>query len=286
LPGSAAVTLCVEVKAPDAAAGEGLKKLVLDEIGHHPSHAAAAERCASRLYVELFEAGGSSYLTARIDRGVPARFAVKDGADLAEAVSKALRLVLGSDPVHLAEDITHYSAVQRAAHSVLVRGHNVLRVEAYEAAALWGGGAAFAPGGAAAISRGADHWQVFSRVYFGGLPGAVPPDGRILRIHAGGDAGAVYELDALSSWTFYAGAGAGVQVLQMEGRVDGGGLAARTDVGVAGFLRAGVRFLRVYDFDCDLFAAAHLPVFFAGDVDSRLPQAWAPTVTAGLGIGF
>ena len=287
-PASAAVQLCVDVQAPDAAAATGLKKLVLDELGHYPSHAVVDAGCASRLYVELFEAGKAGYLTARVNRGIPARYTVKEGADLAEIVAKALRLVLDSDPSYLAEDITRYSMAQRAAHSVLTRGHNQLRVEAYEVTAL-GGGAAFAPGGAFSIARGADHWQIFSRVYFGGLPGDAPASGRALRIHTGGDAGAAYEFDALESWSFYLAAGAGVQLVKFEGRAessDPSSLDDRLDFGFTALVRAGVRFLRIYDFDCDLFAAAYLPVWVAGNPDSLLPRTWSPSVLAGIGVGF
>ena len=294
-PAFAAITLCVEVQAPEAAAAAGLKKLVFDELGHYPSHTVVSRGdggrdrdCASRLFVELFEAGKTSYLTARVDRGIPARYTVKDAADLGETVAKALRLVLESDPAYLAEDITRYSAAQRAAHSVLKRGHNRLRVEAYEVTAI-ADGASFAPGGAVSINRGADNWQVFSRVYFGGLPGAVPSSGRVLRIHAGGDAGLVYELNALSWSTFYLGAGAGVQVVSFEGRADPSDpkvLDTRTDVGLDAFVRAGVRFLRFYDFDCDLFTAAYLPVWVGGDPDSLLARRWSPSFIAGIGVGF
>lgn len=283
---AAAVTLCVEVHAAPEEAG-GLERLVLDELGRHPSHAVVAGGCAARLYVELFDAGGARYLTARAGRGVPARYTVKDG-ELGEAVTRALRLVLDSDPVYLAEDITRYSAAQRAAHSVLARGHTRLRLEVYEAAAF-ADGAAFAPGGALTISRGADHWQAFSRVYFGGLPGDAPTSGRALRIHSGGDAGVAYELDALSSWSFYVAAGAGAQLLRFEGRAtpaDPASLDARIDFGFTALVRAGVRLMRLYDFDCDLFVQAYLPVFVAGDLDSALPRAWAPSMVAGLGVGF
>lgn len=284
---AAAVPICVEVRAAPAEAN-GLEKLVRDGLGHHPSHEAVASGCATGLFVELFEAGGVRHLTARAGRGIPVRYVVKDGAELGEAVTKALRLVLDSEPVYLAEDITRYGAAQRAAHSVLVRGHTRLRVEAYEAAAF-PGGASFAPGGALAVSRGADHWQIFSRVYFGGDPGAAPSSGRALRIHSGGDAGVAYELDALSSWSFYVAAGAGAQLLRFEGRAvssDPATLDARTDFGFAALLRVGVRLMRYHDFDCDVFVQAYLPVFVAGDLDSTLPRAWAPSAVAGLGVGF
>ncbi|MBI5529255.1 MAG: hypothetical protein HY897_23265 [Deltaproteobacteria bacterium] len=285
---AAAVAVCVEVKAPDAKEREGFEKLVRDEVARHASHKAVEAGCATRLSVELFEVSGVRYLTARVGNEVPARYAVKDPADLGEALSKALTLVLGSDPVFLSEDVSRMSAAQRAARSVLVRGHNTWRIELYEVTARSPLGAAFAPGGAFSVTRGADHFGVFSRIYFGGLPGDEVRE-PALRLHAGGDVGAVYEFDAISSWSFYASAGAGVQLVRFEGRVDAPGISdvdTVTDFGFAGFVRVGARFLRIYEFDCDLFAAGYLPMFLTADTDSLLPSAWTSSLIAGIGVGF
>jgi hypothetical protein len=160
----AATTLCVEVRSDDAALGAGLRKLVLDEVAHYPSHsvvdrdwsdgrgssapdpAGAAPLCASRLAVELFQLAGQRYITARVNREVPVRFGVgKD--NLAERLAAALRLALRNDPVHLATDPRELSAVQRAAHSILRRGHTRVRLELFQAIAGSDRGATFAPGG-------------------------------------------------------------------------------------------------------------------------------------------
>jgi hypothetical protein len=284
----AAVAVCVEVKTSDAKQREGFEKLVRDEVSRHPSHKAVETGCATSLRVELFEVSGVRYLTARIGNEVPARYAVKDPADLGEALSKALTLVLGSDPVYLSEDISRMSAAQRAARSVLVRGHNTWRIEIYEVTARSPLGAAFAPGGAMSVSRGADHFGVFSRIYFGGVPGEEVRR-PALCLHAGGDVGAVYEFDAVSSWSLYASAGAGVQLVRFEGRPDEpgtGDVDTVTDFGFAGFVRAGARFLRIYEFDCDIFVAGYFPMFLTADADSLLPAAWTPSMIAGIGVGF
>src|SRR5262249_2112096 len=96
---SAATPLCLEVH--DDAEAEGVRKLVEDELAHHPSHRVVTEDCSSRLVVELFTVGNVRYLTARVNHEVPVRFTVKTTRDIEERLTEALRQVLQHDPVYL-----------------------------------------------------------------------------------------------------------------------------------------------------------------------------------------
>lgn len=283
-PAGAATRLCLGVRGDEA---EALRRLVESELQHHRTHQLVRERCETRLSVEQFTVAGVRYLTARVNQEVPVRYSFRGGRELEERVREALRLVLANDPVYLSEDITRMSAVQRLGHSLLRRGHSRFRLELFGVVAATGAGAATAPGGALALQRGADHFQIFARIY--GAGGLAATQGRRLRFMAGADAGMIYELSLRSSATFYVGAGVGVQLMRLEGRVDeadpgSAASALKADAVFTG--RLGVRLFRLNRFDLDVFAQGHLPIFNAQDVDSLLPQAYTPSLQLGLGVGF
>jgi len=287
---AAAVPLCVEVKAEPAEI-EGLRKLVLSEIARFRSHRVVPDGCRSQITVEIFKAGTVRYLTARIGEEVPARYAVDKDAELPEKLTTALKQVLKTDPAYLAEDVTELVGSQRVAHSVLKRGHNLIRIELHEVVARTGSGAAFAPGFGAGLTRGADHWQVFSRIYFGGQPGSPAGDVPALKLHAGADGGLTYEVTRLSSISPYVSVGAGLQLMRFEGRVAtaGGKGTYLDDVTKWGFTtlaRAGIRALRLHDFDVDVYVAGYLPLFKTSDPDVDVVNAWTPQAVMGLGVGF
>lgn len=284
---AAAVEVCVQVSA-DKAHLAGLRKLVLDELGHHPTHQLVSGGCRSRLQVELFELAGASFLTARVNREIPVRFTLKRKEDLGQKVREALRRVLRHDPVYLSEDIQQYSAMQRAVHSVLKGGRNTWRLELFETMISAGEHPAFASGGAFLVTRGSANWHVFARLYAGGALGGTTGMNRALRIMAGGELGLSYEFLARSRTTPYVSTGLGVQVLHYEGRLspEDRELEDATVKGGTLSLRAGVRFFRASDFDLDVFAAGYLPLFGTNDPDSLLMDSYTPSMQLGLGIGF
>jgi hypothetical protein len=163
----AATPLCLEVRADADAAG--VRKLVEDELMHHPTHRLVAAGCASQLAVELFSVAGTRYLTARVNQEVPVRFAVKGARELEERLADALRQVLGNDPVYLAEDLSRLNAVWRSGTNLLVHGNNRYRLELFELVLGSSGvNAMFASGGAFTVARGLDHVQVFARLELAG----------------------------------------------------------------------------------------------------------------------
>jgi hypothetical protein len=283
----AATRLCVQVEA-NSGDEASLRKLVLDEMARHPTHRVVESGCQSVLMVEFFELRETFYLTVRINQEVPIRQEMKEPGELGSKVSDAISQVLSHDPVYLADDITHYSAIQRAAHSILKRGNNYWRLELFQGIGRGGDNAAFAPGGAVSINRGADHWQVYTRIYFGGWPGAAMGSERVLQVYTGADVGLTYEFNADSNLSFYVSTGLGLQYLRFEGRLDPANpdsLETRNDFGPSFHARVGLRFLRIYDFDCDLFVAGYVPLFPA-DSDTRLGDFYPPSLQAGIGVGF
>ncbi len=287
----AAVDVCVAVNS-DGEDKEGFEKLVLSEIGRYPSHRVVDDGCRSKLAVDLFRVGKKRFLTARIDQEVPIRYEIAGDDTLAGKLRDALSLVFGNDPAHLAEDIGRYSLMQRASHSILKRGINIWRVELFQTLSRGGGRVLFAPGGAVAITRGADNWQVLARIYFAGWPGALQSLEPALRIATGGEVGLTYEFSAAAATTFYLSAGAGVQYLRHEGHVQyEGGISEEhiDEVGAILFARAGLRFLRIYDFDCDVFVTGYLPLFNTNEPDSLLfgdEGMYTPSIQIGMGVGF
>jgi len=270
---------------------EGLRKLVLNELAHFRSHRVVSDGCRSQLVVEIFKGGTVRYLTARIGEEVPARYTVDKDAELPEKLTIALKQVLKTDPTYLAEDVTELVGSQRVAHSVLKRGHTLFRVELQEVVARTGAGAAFAPSFAAGLTRGADHWQVFSRIYFGGQPGAPSSDTPALKLHAGADGDLTYEVSRLSSVSPYVSLGAGLQLLRLEGRIPspvgkGTSLDSVTRWGFATMARVGIRALRVNDFDVDVYVAGYVPLFKTSDPDVEVVNAWTPQAVLGVGVGF
>ncbi len=291
LPASAEVQLCLEVQAEPEEL-ENLSKLLRTELARHPSHRLVERDCQVHLIVELFEVAKAKVLTLRIDDNVPMRLHIDKPGDLIKDLADGLSLVLDNDPVRLNRDIVHMTLLERATHSILQRGNTNWRFELFQVVGRSDSGAAFAPGGAFAMSRGADHAQVMARVYAAGFPGGLQGDDRVLRVMAGADVGAAWEFDARSAFSFYLGAGIGLRYVRYEG------LLRPTDPGsdesfnavLGGItLRAGLRMFRTCDFDLDLYAAAFIPLHPAVDVDSLLfgeDGLYTPSGQVGVGVGF
>lgn len=280
----AATPLCLEVRA-DADA-PAFRKLVEDELAHHPTHRLVTEACASQLTVELFTVAGVRYLTARVNQEVPVRFAVKGAHELDDKLSEALRQVLRNDPVYLAEDLSRLSAVWRSGTNLLRRGVNRYRLELFELVGSGGSNAVFASGGAFTVARGIDHVQVFARLEVAGSPSS-PRDGSVtLRVLAGGDLGFLWEASARANATVYVGPAVGLHYARFEGWQNGAEATPANAILFSVAARAGARFLRFYGFDIDLFAQAHFPLYKTHDPDSTLVDAYTPYAMIGLGVGF
>ena len=280
----AATPLCLEVRADTDAAG--VRKLVEDELGHHPTHHLVTAGCVSQLVVELFTAAGTRYLTARVNQEVPVRFAIKGPHELDEKLSEALRQVLRNDPVYLAEDLSRLNAVWRSGASLLRHGVNRYRLELFELVGAGGANAVFASGGAFTVARGIDHVQVFARLEVAGSP-SNPRDGTItLRVLSGGDLGFLWEASARANATVYLGPGVGLHYLRFEGWQNGAPVTPANAILFSVAARAGARFLRFYGFDVDLYVQAHFPLYKTHDPDSPLIDAYTPYAMIGLGVGF
>jgi len=276
----AAVPLCVEVHADSDE--PAFQKLVADELRHHPTHQVVSEGCRSRLVVELFTVAGVRYLTARVDREVPVRFAVKSAHEVDDKLSEALRQVLQHDPVYLSEDLSHMNAVMRAGANVARNGSNRYRVELVEVIGSGGRNAVFASGAAVEVARGIDHVQVLARLEAAGAPHSLG-DAVSLRVLAGAEVGCMWEASARANPTFYIGAGVALHYVRFE---DSSGAPPANTVLFSVAVRTGFRFLRYYGFDVDLFGQVHLPLYKSYDPDSTVIDAYTPYAIAGLGVGF
>ncbi len=292
-PAAATVSLCLTVKDENGAELAAFEKLVRSEVGRHPSHAlATGTNCDSRLLIELFRLGDSRYLTLRIDAEIPVRYAVGSDAELEARLVDGVSRTLASDPSYLLEDPSRLSSGERALRSILVRGNNSYRLALFETLARTDTGAAFAPGAAFELMRGADHFSVLARFAVASQPGAVVGSERALRLLGQVSAGVLYEASRRASTSGYAGLGVGVSLLRFEGRVDAADphtLDSVSSVGATLEARLGVRFLRLYDFDCDAFVIGALPLFATKNPDALLfgeKGVYTPFVQAGLGIGF
>jgi hypothetical protein len=287
-PAHAVTRLCLDVRSD--ADEPGLRKLVSDELAHHPTHRLTDGDCESRLTVELFTVAGARYLTARVSQEVPVRYAIKSPRDLEEKLSDALALVLKNDPVYLAEDMSRMNAFLRAGTAVVKHGANRYRLELFE---VFGSGvrnAVFASGAAFGVFRGSGHMQVFGRFEAAGSP-RLNNDGVTLRALVGAEAGVLWEASARANSTFYIGPGVSLHYARFEGAAPVNGAPVEQPAInpwlFSVVLRAGFRFLRFYDVDVDLFAQVHLPLYPTKDVDSPLlVNGYTPYGSLGLGVGF
>ncbi len=279
-PARAVVPLCLETRAePDE---PGLRKLVTDELLHHPSHRLVESGCSSTLVVELFTVAGTRFLTVHVNRDVPVRFAVKNGHELEERLDEALRQTLRHDPVYLAEDLSRMNAVWRAGANVAKNGSNRYRLALVELVGATGRGAFFASGAAAEVARGIEHVDVYLRLAAAGAPGRSSGDAT-LRVLAGADIGCLWEASARANNTVYLGGGVGLHYVRFEGA------PTQNTANTALFsvvARVGARFLRWYAADVDLFAEVHLPLYKTNDPDSPVIDAWTPYGAVGLAVGF
>lgn len=287
-PAHAVTRLCVEVRADGDEAG--LKRLLADELLHHPTHRQVEDGCESRLSVELFGAAGNRFLTMRVNQEVPVRFALRSTRDLEEKLGEGLTLVLKNDPVYLAEDMSRMSAFMRAGTNVVKHGRNRFRLELFE---LFGSGVSnevFATGAAFGVYRGFEHANVYLRVEAAGSP-RLRRIGATLRALVGFDVGALWESSARGNTTFYIGPGVSLHWIRFEAwdYNDQGIPAAQPAINawlLSATVRAGVRFLRFYDVDVDLFVQAHLPLYPTHDPDNPIVDGWTPYGSVGLGVGF
>jgi hypothetical protein len=269
--------ICLQIKAPDKQM-KNFEKLVRAELAHHPTHEVVADKCQSMLVLEIFEMKKTWFLTARVNQEVPVRHSFKKMEELEHKLKDAISQVLSHDPVYLADDITHYSRIQRAAHSILKRGNNFWRLELFQGIGRGGSPVSYAPGAAVSITRGADNWQVFVRVFFGGWPGNPRGEDAVLAVNTGADVGLTYEFSALSSSSFYVSLGVGLQYQRYSGLLDANdpeSVDYRNDFGPTLSARAGFRFLRIYNFDplprrCRLADRQVLPGNPPGRLRSRI----------------
>lgn len=287
----ASVTLCVESRT-EASDGEGWKKLVLSEVGRHPSHQVVESNCQSRLRVELFSTNGTRYLTVQVDGEVPDRSTIASDAEVGPKLSESVTQVLRSDPMHLSEDPAKWSAVERASRSVMVRGMNTYRLELFETMARTDTGVAFAPGIGVGFARGADQWQIAARLHLAGDGSAISGTSRSLRLATGMDLGVLWEASRRANTSGYLGAGAGITVLRFAGLLDPNDKTSQVDLKAwrpVVNLRAGVRFMRIYDFNADAFVQASIPLWATKQVDDDLwgkSGTWTPMLQVGVGVGF
>jgi len=291
----AQVPLCVQVEA-SGTDQEGLRALVLDEVAHHPTHRVVglgpdATGCQARLYVELFTLDDARFLTARAAGAVPLRYAVPDAEALDRRVREAVARVLGTDPVLLAEDVTRLSAFQRAARSILKEGHTRWRVELVEALIRSRPDPSFTTGVGFGVTRGSGHWLAAVRAYVTGNPQGPLAEQRVVRTLSGLDAGLTWEASDRGTWSFYAHAGLGVQLLDVVADPSPVTFGADHLLEVGGVLqsRVGVRFLRHTDADVDLFVAGYVPMYLTNDQDNPVygeGGLYTPSLQVGLGVGF
>lgn len=287
----ASVALCLAVRS-DVSGASGFESLVRSEVSKHKSHHLVEQDCDSRLSVESFETNGTRYLTVQLDGEVPERTQVKSPGELEPKLAEAVTLVLGSDPLHLASDPTRLSSLERATRSVLVRGANTYRLELFETMMRTDKNVAFAPGLAVGFARGADNWQIHARLHLAASPEEVSGTERVLKLATGMDLGVIYETSRRSSTSAYLGAGAGLVLLRVAGLGDPSD--RRTEmavdhVGATVNLRAGVRFLRLFDFDADAFVQGSIPTFATREVDDTLfgdEGVYTPFLQLGVGVGF
>lgn len=286
-----AVRLCVETRT-EVKEAAGFKQLVLSEVARHPSHRVVDVDCQSRLVVEAFSVANTRYLTVQLDGEVPDRTVIGNASELGLRLSESVSQVLGNDPLHLAEDPSRLSSAERASRSVLVRGTNTYRLELFEVMARTDHNLAFAPGIGLGFARGADQWQILARLHLAGTPEGITGHQRALRLDTGMDLGILWEASRRAATSGYLGAMVGLSVMRFAGRINPGDETTMTDIhrwlprlGV----RAGVRFLRFFDFDADAFLqvdAPILPIHQVDDEDWGMNGTWTPSLQLGVAVGF
>jgi hypothetical protein len=283
------IGLCVSVSSDAGFDARQLEQMVLAILGNHPKFRIATTDCDTALDVSLFRFGDRFALTIRTHGAVPLRYTCNNAVDIKERLEEGIATVLRSDPVYLQRNIAEYSRGARLSHDIVVTGHNIFRLEIIETVTRGEKGATFAPGGAFAFSRGSRHVRVFGRVAGFGLPGDVRNDEIRLQFGLGVDAGLTYEFSETAPASFYLSTGAGFGFQRFEGSIDGRRHTAN-NVMVQVLLRAGVRVLRLNDFDLDLFVTGYLPLHPVGDPDSPLfgdnQKTWTPSLQCGIGVGF
>jgi hypothetical protein len=207
-------------------------------------------------------------------------------------LAEGVALALGNDPEHLMQSIEGSSGLERMRQSILEKGRNTYRLEAFETLARTDTGSAFSPGLGFGVQRGADHWQIHARAYLTYSPSGVANESRALRLGSGLDVGLAYEFSRRAMTSPYVGAGVGIGFLRFEGLVNATDRSSIDYVETLGALtnvRIGIRTLRFFDFDTDVFVAGYLPLFKTHRIDSELfgeKGAYTPFVQVGLGVGF
>jgi hypothetical protein len=282
-------TICLKTTANEAADIAGFDKLVRTEIARHPSYTVVGKECDVTLNAELVRLDTLTYLTVRLDQQVPVRYEIKDKATLLETLETAISLVLDNDPERLMADVSNYNRSRRLSHSILVAGHNYWGFETFESMMRTGRRTqSFVPGIAATARRGSDYWSVAVRLHLQGWLKDPTPAAPVLKVDAGLDAALNYEFLNRANTSPYVGLGFGIQYFRLEGVIEETGVYESNDEVMPVVLgRLGVRLLRLYDVNVDIFATAFLPCMTTGGGGVLFDhREYTPIIQMGAGVGF
>ncbi len=285
---------CVEVVTRRSDAEE-LRRLVIDELDRHPTHRSiepasgpqtpAGLGCASHLRVEFIAVEESWFVTGRINNQVPHREAVVD-EDLAEAISRMLRVVLHNDPVRLRGPRS--SDWLRGALRGLKEGRSLFGVEAYAVGLMLDGEPSNLSGVAITFRREVAQWHLGARLGYAGFMGETP--GRLVMRH---NVAAQLQLawfhSALTDLGFYLAGLLGVEHQRFAGPAPLYGPDEEDEAsatGVAVGVRAGLELFRTTSSRVDLFTQFVAPAFLSADEEGGVVDSYVPTLSLGAGMLF
>lgn len=273
---------CVELIA-DTDEVEALRRLVIDEMGRHPTHQVVEKNCPSHLRVELITFQGRRYLTGRINAQVPHRQEI-EGDNYTKGIEDLLRVVLHHDPIRLRDP--RHEGWLRSRLRVLKSGRTGVGVEFFQVGGRLEGELMSLPGVAVVGRREVGDWHLAGRIGFAMRVEPVERLSFIQQLSLQGQAAYYFSSGNVSP---YVAGVFGVEDQRFRGPVHLAGEEGLDDyhkLGLSLGLRLGLEVFRLTATRFDLYLQGSAPLFTATDEEAYVIDAYFPTLSFGGGFIF
>lgn len=290
-PAAAKVRVCVSFHGPSLKNPQGYQRLLVSELRHHPTHVVVTQGCSARLEMEYIQLDKAGYLTGRLRGGVPHRIKVARVGDIPSKLKEMVAFLLKHEPVYLVENLATSGLLSRPKQTVLSRGRNFFGLELYQLL-LWSKSDLSPLAGAAfRFRRTTERWFLGARAEFAYRPAPLPTtlEGNVFRMYGSAQVEAGLNLFPDAAVTPYVSGLAGVSWYRVHGTIEYQGEPVTDELTSVLFgvsVRVGVELLRLADVRLDIYAMVNVPLHKTKSADSRVIDAYTPSLQLGCGVSF
>jgi hypothetical protein len=290
----AKVALCVSFIGPTLERPQEYRRLLEQELRHHPTHRVVARGCEAELVLEYIRLEKTAVLTGRLRGGVPHRVKVERVSALPARMREVVSFLLEREPVYLVENLETSGLLNRPRQSLLKHGRNLYGLEIHELFVFTRQTRASLPGLAFRFRRTVDRWYLGAVAAFAFNPRPLPRDeggaasleGHFFRFAGAArfEAGVNFFSDAPAS--LLVSGLAGVSFMHLYGPDAAGGVNDIVGALMELSARVGVELFRLYAFRLTCHGQVNLPLHPFRDEDYGLIDDYTPSVELGCGVAF